>query len=69
MTAETCDQAGARLTLVLDYGNPEPAGESIVVPADEPQTETAPLVGKRQASLGQAQTRAQTEAAFGAPAT
>jgi hypothetical protein len=22
MTAETCDQAEARLTLVLDYGNP-----------------------------------------------
>ena len=45
MTAEICDQAEARLTLVLNYGNPEPAGESIVVPAEEPQTETAPLAG------------------------
>ena len=27
MTADTCDQAEARLTLVLAYGNPEPAGE------------------------------------------
>ena len=30
MTAETCDQAEARLTLVLDYGNPDPAGVAIV---------------------------------------
>jgi len=33
MTAETYDQAEARLTLVLDYGNTEPAGEPI--PAEE----------------------------------
>ena len=33
LTAATADQAEARLTLVLDYGNPEPAGEPI--PAEE----------------------------------
>ena len=29
LTAETFDQAEARLTLVLDYGNTDPAGEPI----------------------------------------
>ena len=29
MTAATAEQAEARLTLVLDYGNPDPAGEPI----------------------------------------
>ena len=58
MTAETCDQAVARLTLVLDYGNPDPAGELIVEPADEPKTATALAIGKRQAILDQAQTGA-----------
>ena len=55
MTAETCDQAEARLTLVLDYGNPEPAGEPIPAPVDEPKATPASLVGKRQAILDQAQ--------------
>ena len=56
MTAETCDQAEARLTLVLDYGNPDPAGEAIPAPADEPKAATAPAIGKRQAIRDQAQT-------------
>ena len=56
MTAATADQAEARLTLVLDYGNPDPAGEPIPAPVDEPKTAPAPVVGKRQAVLDQAQT-------------
>lgn len=54
MTAETFDQAEARLTLVLDYGNTEPAGGA--APAEEePKAATAPVIGKRQAILDQAQ--------------
>jgi hypothetical protein len=49
MTADTFEQAEARLTLVLNYGNPDPAGEAIVGLADEPKAEPAPVVGKRQA--------------------
>ena len=56
MTADTFEQAEARLTLVLDYGNPGPAGEAIVGPADEPNAAPAPVVGKRQAIIIQAQT-------------
>ena len=56
MTAVTADQAEARLTLVLDYGNPDPAGEAIPAPADEPKAATAPAIGKRQAIQDQAQT-------------
>ena len=55
MTADTAEQAEARLTLVLDYGNPEPAGEPIPAPVDEPKATPAPLVGKRQVILDQAQ--------------
>ena len=58
MTAETFDQAEARLTLVLDYGNPDPAGEPIPAAAEEPKAAPAPVVGKRQAILDQAQTGA-----------
>jgi len=58
MTAETWDQAEARLTLVLDYGNPQPEGEPIPAPFDEPKIAPAPVVGKRQAILDQAQTGA-----------
>jgi hypothetical protein len=58
MTAETSDQAEARLTLVLDYGNPDPAGEPIPAPVDEPKVAPAPIVGKRKATLDQAQTGA-----------
>jgi hypothetical protein len=55
MSADTFDQAEARLTLVLDYGNREPAGEPITAPLDEPKAATAPVIGKRQAILDQAQ--------------
>ena len=58
MTADSFDQAEARLTLVLDYGNPDPAGEAIPAPVDEPKTAPAPAIGKRQAILDQAQTGA-----------
>jgi hypothetical protein len=58
MTADTFDQAEARLTLVLDYGNPDPAGEAVPAPVDEPKTAPAPAIGKRQAILDQAQTGA-----------
>jgi hypothetical protein len=58
MTAETWDQAEARLTLVLDYGNPQPEGEPIPAPFDEPKIAPAPVVGKRQAIINHAQTGA-----------
>ena len=54
MTAATADQAEARLTLVLDYGNTEPAGEA-APETWEPKAATAPVIGKRQAILDQAQ--------------
>ena len=58
MTADTFDQAEARLTLVLDYGNPDPAGEPITAAEQEPKAAPAPVIGKRQAILDQAQTGA-----------
>jgi hypothetical protein len=58
MTASTADQAEARLTLVLDYGNPDPAGELITVPVGQPKVAIPPVIGKRQAILDQAQTGA-----------
>ncbi|MEX1249854.1 MAG: hypothetical protein WEA77_01480 [Hyphomonas sp.] len=58
MTADTFDQAEARLTLVLDYGNPDPSGETIPTQVDEPKAAPSPVVGKRQAVLDQAQTGA-----------
>jgi hypothetical protein len=58
MTADTVDQAEARLTLVLDYGNPEPAGEPIPVGKEKPKAARAPVIGKRQAIRDQAQTGA-----------
>lgn len=54
MTAATFEQAEARLTLVLDYGNTEPAGEA-APEANEPKAATVPVIGKRQAILDQAQ--------------
>jgi hypothetical protein len=54
MTAATFDQAEARLTLVLDYGNTEPAGETEPT-TGEPNTAAAPAIGKRQAIIDQAQ--------------
>ena len=58
LTAATAEQADARLTLVLDYGNTDPAGEAAPAFADEPKAATAPVIGKRQAILDQAQTGA-----------
>ena len=59
LSATTFEQAEARLTLVLDYGNTEPAAEvtADITPTacDHPVT---PVVGKRQAILDQAQTGA-----------
>jgi len=55
LTATTADQGEARLTLVLDYGNPEPVGESIPTEEEEPKAAITPLVGKRQAILDPAQ--------------
>ena len=55
MTADTFNQAEARLTLVLNYGNPDPAGEPIPesvevpTPVDRPKPTIAPVIGKRQA--------------------
>lgn len=54
MTAATFEQAEARLTLVLDYGNTEPANEA-APETNEPTVPTAPVIGKRQAILEQAQ--------------
>ena len=48
-TAATFEQAEARLTLVLDYGNTEPAGEPIPAHDDHPAAPTTPTTGKRQA--------------------
>ena len=58
MTADTFEQAEARLSLVLKFGNTELAGESIPAPVDEPRALTAPVIGKRKAILDQAQTGA-----------
>ena len=44
--------------MVLDFGKPEPAGETIPAPADEPKAATVPVIGKRQARLDQAQSGA-----------
>lgn len=55
MTAETFDQAEARLTLVLDYGNHDPAGEPITAAEKEPKAAPAPVIGKRQAVVDLAQ--------------
>ena len=62
MTAETCDQAKARLTLVLDYGNTEPTSEAVPTENEEPKAAIIPVVGKRQAILDQAQTGALPQA-------
>ena len=66
MTADTFDQAEARLTLVLDYGNTElavePDAETAPMVAEEPKAAITPVVGKRQAILDQAQTGALPQA-------
>ncbi len=55
LTADTFDQAEARLTLVLDCGNPDPAGEPIPAPVDQPKLTITPVIGKRQAVVDLAQ--------------
>ena len=62
MTADTADQAEARLTLVLDYGNPDPAAEPITAAEEEPKAAITPVIGKRQANRDQAQTGALPQA-------
>ncbi|TGD41692.1 hypothetical protein EEB11_17460 [Pseudotabrizicola sediminis] len=61
MTAETFDQAEVRLTLVLDYGNPDPAGEPIPAAEEAPKAAINVVVGKRQAILDQAGSGAQPQ--------
>ncbi len=57
MAAATAEQAEARLTLVLEYGNTEPAGNTS--PAqEEPKPAATLAIGKRQTILDQAQTGA-----------
>jgi hypothetical protein len=58
MSADTFDQAEARLILVLNYGNPDSAGEMITAAEEEPKGAINLVVGKRQAILDQAQTGA-----------
>ena len=58
----TAEQAEARLILVLDYGNPEAAGEPITAAEEEPKAAPAPVVGKRKAILDQVQTGALPQA-------
>ena len=58
MTAETFEQAEARLTLVLEYGNTEPVNDGVLAPVEEPKAAPAAVVGKRQAILDRAQTGA-----------
>ena len=56
MSADTFDHAEARLILVLKYGNNEPATDTTSTIAEEPTAGIAPVIGKRQAILDQAQT-------------
>ena len=56
MSADTFDQAEARLILVLQYGNNEPATDTTPAIVEEPAAAIAPAIGKRQAILDQAQT-------------
>ena len=62
MTADTADQAKARLTLVLDYGNTEPADDPIPAVAEEPKAAINPVVGKRQTIVDLAHTGALPQA-------
>ncbi len=55
MTADTADQAEARLTLVLEYGNNEPFAEASPAVTEEPKAVIAPVIGKRQAVVDLAQ--------------
>ncbi len=62
MTADTFEQAEARLTLVLNFGNPDPAGEAIKAAEEEPKAAPAPVIGKRQTIRDQAQSGALPQA-------
>ena len=62
MSADTIDQAEARLILVLNYGNIDPAPEASPAVAEEPKAAIARVIGKRQAILDLAQTGALPEA-------
>ena len=62
MTAATFDQVEARLTLVLEYGNPDPAGEDAAASAEEPKANITPVIGKRQAIRDQSHTGALPQA-------
>ncbi|MGV8988179.1 MAG: hypothetical protein ACOH2H_18060 [Cypionkella sp.] len=56
MSADTFDQAEARLILVLKYGNNDLPSETISPVAEEPKAAATPVIGKRQAILDHAQT-------------
>ena len=58
MAADTFDQAEARLILVLKYGNNDTATDITSAITEEPAAAIAPVIGKRQAILDQAQTGA-----------
>jgi hypothetical protein len=45
--ADTADQAEARLTLVLEYSNPDPAGEPIRQPVEAPTPVDEPKLGNK----------------------
>jgi hypothetical protein len=62
LTADTFEQAEARLTLVLDYGNTDPQGEDAPESVEEPKAAPAPVIGKRQAILDQAHSGALPQA-------
>ena len=62
MTTDNFEQAEARLTLLLEYGNPDPAGETIAAAEKEPKAAPAPVIGKRQAIREQAETGALPQA-------
>ena len=58
MSVDTYDQAEARLTLVLNYGNIDPGSEDAPAQEEEPNPTIVPAIGKRKAILDQAQTGA-----------
>ena len=62
MSADTFDQAEARLIFVLKYGNNQQAPDAGLAVAEEPKPAIAPVIGKRQAILDQAQTGALPQA-------
>ncbi len=58
MSADSFDQAEARLILVLKYGNNAPVAEASPGAAEEPKALIAPVIRNRQSILDQAQTGA-----------